>query len=318
MIAIQPRTAALAGPPARADSACLVGMLVFLLCCSDVRAASAGHDAQEPDWQTLLRKRGPQEQTEWGLRYEHGEGVSQDYGRAIQLYCAAARRGYVLAQYQLGWIYANGRGVERDEALAAAWFQLAAAQGDDQSQRMLAVLGPAPRGIRPACRQPVRTPEVYLADQEPSPQRRQVEGWVQQLAPRYGLDPELVLAIIQVESAFDSNARSHKNAQGLMQLIPETADRFGVRDPYDPVQNLHGGMAYMSWLLDLFQCDLRLALAAYNAGEKAVQRYAGIPPYAETQQYVTRITRLYGRTKVAYGKREQTCVALTSAAQALH
>jgi soluble lytic murein transglycosylase-like protein len=117
---------------------------------------------------------------------------------------------------------------------------------------------------------------------------------VRSLAPRYRLDPNLVLAVVEVESNFNPKAVSPKNAQGLMQLIPATAERFGVRDVWDPEQNLHGGMAYLRWLLDYFKGDVKLALAGYNAGEKAVERHGGIPPYAETQAYVQKILRRIG------------------------
>ena len=92
--------------------------------------------------------------------------------------------------------------------------------------------------------------------------------------------------MIHAESAFDPDALSHKNAHGLMQLIPATARRFGVRNINDPAQNLHGGMAYLRWLLDHFDGDVELALDGYNAGEQAVSDYRGIPPYAETVNYV--------------------------------
>jgi len=128
-----------------------------------------------------------------------------------------------------------------------------------------------------------------------SPERTRIMSLVNRMAPDYGLQPELVLAVIEAESGFNSQARSAKNAQGLMQLIPETAERFGVIDPYDPVQNLRGGMAYLRWLLAYFQGDVRLTLAGYNAGEGAVVRYSGVPPYAETQAYVEKITRAYGQ-----------------------
>jgi len=260
-----------------------------------------------PDWLKLIRET-PVVQAEWATRYEHGEGISQDYGRAMQLYCAAARRGHVLAQYQLGWMYANGRGVTRDDAQAAAWFRMAAAKGDALAQRMLARLDD-PTKIKPAnCVEPVdptvkppaqRLPGQQLAARAKvkpsSPERVKVEALVNQIAPNYGLQPALVLAVIEAESNFNDQARSPKDAQGLMQLIPATAERFGVQDPYDPVQNLRGGMAYLRWLLAYFQGDVRLTLAGYNAGEGAVVRHGGVPPYAETRAYVDRITRAYGQ-----------------------
>ena len=128
-----------------------------------------------------------------------------------------------------------------------------------------------------------------------TPERQQIASWVRLLAPDYGLDPNLILAIIQTESNFNPRARSPMNAQGLMQLIPATAARFGVRDTTNPVQNLHGGMAYMRWLLSFFQGDLQLSLAGYNAGERAVEKYLGVPPYQETQQYIRKVIRAYGR-----------------------
>ena len=262
----------------------------------------AAQAVEQPDWKVLLEKSNPAIQTEWGARYEHGEGVPQDYQRAIALYCVAAESGYPSAQYQLGWLYANGRGVSRDDAMAAAWFRLAAAKGDRYAQRMLALVDD-PTRIKKAGGCPVTTVALKLPPSRAKfsfiprddPGRQQIAAWVNQLAPNYKLDPNLVLALIEIESAFRVNARSPKNALGLMQLIPSTAERFGVQDPFDPLQNLRGGMAYLRWLLAYFQGDVRLALAGYNAGENAVLKYGGIPPYTETQTYVERITRLYGR-----------------------
>ena len=103
------------------------------------------------------------------------------------------------------------------------------------------------------------------------------------------------LAFIKVESNYDTAALSPKNAKGLMQLIPETAARFGVARPYDAEQNIRGGMAYLSWLMAYFEGNVPLVAAAYNAGEGAVNRYRGVPPYAETRAYVARILGGYGR-----------------------
>jgi soluble lytic murein transglycosylase-like protein len=104
-----------------------------------------------------------------------------------------------------------------------------------------------------------------------------------------GVSPALALAVISVESAGRTEAVSHAGAQGLMQLIPATAERFGVVDAMDPVQNIRGGVAYLDWLLTEFNRDVVLALAGYNAGEGAVRRNGGVPPYAETRDYVPRV-----------------------------
>jgi soluble lytic murein transglycosylase-like protein len=112
----------------------------------------------------------------------------------------------------------------------------------------------------------------------------------------YSVDPILVKAVIQVESNFVNTCVSHKGASGLMQLMPETARRFKVGKILDPEQNIRGGIAYLSFLLSYFSGDLPRALAAYNAGENAVLRHGGIPPFAETQEYVRRaLTVYYGR-----------------------
>jgi len=110
---------------------------------------------------------------------------------------------------------------------------------------------------------------------------------------RYGVPERLVQAVIRVESAFNPRAVSIKGAQGLMQLMPETASLLGVRDSFDPQQNIDGGVRHLRGLIDRFGNDLPMALAAYNAGEKAVVTYRGIPPFAETRDYVTRVLYYY-------------------------
>jgi len=117
---------------------------------------------------------------------------------------------------------------------------------------------------------------------------------IQRLAQQYSVDPHLVRAIITVESNFDPHAVSRAGAQGLMQLMPDTAVRYRVENPFDPHANIEGGIRYLRDLLRLFPSDLRHVLAAYNAGEGAVQQYGGIPPYPETQRYVERVLTLYG------------------------
>jgi len=257
------------------------------------------------DWQVLLADPDPEELTELASQYEHAIGYRRDYGRARQLYCAAARLGYLPAQTRLAWMYANGLGAPRDTDLAAAWMEVVAANGDLQARKFLAYVGEPGVTRKPRCTYKSRF-DAYAVATIPgkdwdagvniaSPERKQIAAWVRALAPDYGLDPNLILAIIQTESNFNPRARSPANAQGLMQLIPATAARFGVRDRTNPVQNLHGGMAYVRWLLSFFQGDLKLSLAGYNAGEHAVEKYLGIPPYRETQNYVRKVIRAYGR-----------------------
>ena len=116
-------------------------------------------------------------------------------------------------------------------------------------------------------------------------------------ARQYALDPALVRAVIHAESGFNARARSQKGAMGLMQLMPETARRLGVTKPHIPGSNILGGAQYLAGLLARFKNDVTLATAAYNAGPEAVQRYAGVPPYAETQVYVQRVKLLHQRYK---------------------
>jgi soluble lytic murein transglycosylase-like protein len=125
----------------------------------------------------------------------------------------------------------------------------------------------------------------------------QVDRLVSVNANAWGVDPALVKAIIANESGFDANATSKTGAQGLMQLEPGTAKDLGVTDAYDPAQNISGGTRYIRGLLDRFHGDMRLAVAAYNAGPGAVMKYNGVPPYAETQSYVENVLGAYQKYK---------------------
>jgi len=118
---------------------------------------------------------------------------------------------------------------------------------------------------------------------------------IRRVASTQRLDPALLKAVIHVESDFNPYAVSRKGASGLMQLMPATAQRYGVRNIFDPVENLHGGARYLSELLQTYNHNQRLALAAYNAGETAVERYRGIPPYSETRDYVQQVLVLTNR-----------------------
>ncbi len=238
--------------------------------------------------------------------YEYGEGVERSPLKAAALYCDAARAGDVEGQVSLAWMFANGRGVSRDDAAAAALYALAAASGNEYAQRMqrffVGVTGALPACMRETDRSFAGLPqsaEFAIVFDDPDPfanlprWKQDIADIVNKIAPTYAIDPRLALAIIAVESNFDPTALSDKGARGLMQLIPKTAARFNVRDAYDVKQNLRGGLSYLRWLLAYYQGRVPLATAAYNAGEKAVDRYGGIPPYAETRAYVQRVQRLF-------------------------
>jgi soluble lytic murein transglycosylase-like protein len=227
--------------------------------------------------------------------YEHGEGVTRDGARAVGLYCEAAAYGDAEAQYSLGWMYANGRGVSRDDGAAAYFFALAARQGHEQAQRMLRYVG-EPTKQMPDCLDGVDPPAYAAA----TPAQRKLIDLVRRLAPEYGVSTKLALAVARTESGMNAQAISARNAQGLMQLIPETSERFNVRKPFDPEQNVRGGLSYLRWLLAYYEGNVPLTLAAYNAGEGTVDRYRGIPPYAETRDYVVRIMQVVGREAHPY------------------
>lgn len=123
--------------------------------------------------------------------------------------------------------------------------------------------------------------------------RSKYDPLIEHYANKYSVDPTLVRAVIQVESNFNPNCVSSKGARGLMQLMPATAKRFGVTNIHDPEQNIHGGVRFLSYLMRLFNEDLPRVLAGYNAGENAVLKYGGIPPYAETSTYVVRAMTVY-------------------------
>jgi soluble lytic murein transglycosylase-like protein len=137
------------------------------------------------------------------------------------------------------------------------------------------------------------------SDQQPPPvsniaNARSFDELVEQVAGRYAISPHFVHAVIQAESNYNPRAVSPKGALGLMQLMPQTARRFGVANAFNPAENLEGGVRYLRYLLDLYS-NYRLSLAAYNAGEGAVDRFGGVPPYSETRRYLRRVDELYER-----------------------
>ena len=131
---------------------------------------------------------------------------------------------------------------------------------------------------------------LRLPQGDPSPYAREIID----AAGRYGIPERLVTAVIRAESGFNPRAVSRKGAQGLMQLMPSTASVLGVRNSFDPRENIEGGVRHLRGLLDRFPGNLPFAIAAYNAGEKAILAYGGVPPYPETVDYVGKVLRYYG------------------------
>lgn len=136
-------------------------------------------------------------------------------------------------------------------------------------------------------------PDEVLDEVGPSGAGGDLRALAAEVARRHGLDPELVLAVVSVESGFQPDAVSPKGARGLMQLMPPTAAALGVADPFDPAANLDGGARHLGALVTRYGGDLKKALAAYNAGEGAVDRHKGVPPYVETRAYVAEVLRRY-------------------------
>ena len=225
---------------------------------------------------------------ELAARYENGEGVTRDYARALSLYCQAADLGDASAFLSLAWMYMNGRGVTINDPIAVRWLRKAADRGIPQAVNLLQMeIGVAP-SEQTGCSW--RSPSSVSHHGVATPEISQI---IAHEAAEAGVDPNLVWAIIAVESEFNPRAVSVRNAQGLMQLMPETAARFHLTDTFDARQNIHAGTTYLRTLLDRFGGDLKVALAAYNAGENIVASHHGVPNFPETTKYVADVIRLY-------------------------
>ena len=303
--------------------------LAFLLCLAGVHLGSALAQAvtYAPPSSAVIDDAPPAvrkllEQAS-ALESAHDSAYSTDkLWQAAVLYCQASRWGSTEGQYRLGMLYAFGQGVPANQAFAASLFSLAALQGHERSHQMLDTIQLTSSAL-PAC-----VNQDQLPDKAPAPppfwhglpadlhpgngisieqylltlpsHKRWLIPLATTMSAWYALDPKLVLSVIAVESNFQTHARSSKAAMGLMQLIPDTAERFNVRNAYDATQNLRGGMRYLRWLLSYYRGNISYAAAAYNAGEGRVDRYKGVPPFPETRAYVKRVLGLYGSSRHAF------------------
>ena len=156
------------------------------------------------------------------------------------------------------------------------------------------------------------TSELDIPAGMPTSGDKALDRIIFEVGQREGVDPRFIHAVIWQESKYDQNARSHAGAQGLMQLMPATAKRFGCEDLNDPEANVEAGTKYLGWLLKRFDGNVELALAGYNAGEGAVDKYNGVPPYNETRNYVKIISQRYGKTYLAVQSTETQATTQSS------
>lgn len=279
--------------------------IVFALTTMPWLACGATGDAHVdiPGLEAGALRGDPQALYQLAVHYERGELLPRDFLKSNELYCKSAARGESEAYLKLGIIYSIGRGVLADEGIAALLLSKAVDLGNERARDLLQHLSRRANSALPACLNEPPPPPPVAAPMEDVPLpfvRKEIASMVEKLAPEYSIDPALVLALISAESNFDPKAVSPKNAQGLMQLIPSTAERFGVKNAFNPVDNLKGGLAYLRWLMAYFKGEVALVLAAYNAGEEAVERYRGIPPFRETINYVKQITSTYRKATHPY------------------
>ncbi|WP_033137721.1 lytic transglycosylase domain-containing protein [Aeromonas finlandensis] len=268
-------------------------LFLSLLLAGTPRAMAQGRDFRQAPKALTAIKQGQAAQQNGNLQ------------RAIALYCVAASTGNPEGYFRIGRLLATGPASVRSARMANSYLAMAMRLGNQQAARYYnARVGNAPMGDQ--CGIGARggqgsyfalpsTPfnlEAYLARQAPGKQK--LATMLRHAAKRHQVDVRLVLAIAIAESNLESGAVSPKNAQGVMQLIPETQQRFGVTRPFDPAQNIKGGVSYLKWLDRRFDGNWVLISAAYNAGEKAVERYGGIPPYDETREYVKRVLYFAG------------------------
>ncbi|QZA80476.1 transglycosylase SLT domain-containing protein [Deefgea piscis] len=255
-------------------------MLTTIFSITLALSVASGND-NEAQWQARLAKATQQE-------------MHNPWAAAVT-YCYAARLGITEAQYRLAMLYAFGIGVPEDRVAAASLLSIAAEQGHQEAQKMLETIRITGHRL-PRCVEADVEPEMSkhtVISSKMNANQQVVANIISKIATWHGVDPSFALTIAKVESGLNSSAVSPKSAMGVMQLIPETAARFNVKDVFNTSQNVKGGVRYLRWLLDRYQGNIALVAASYNAGEGKVDHYRGIPPYPETQQYVKKVLQLY-------------------------
>ena len=233
-----------------------------------------------------------------GLAAERGIGIARNSTLAMALYHDAAWMGSAEAHYRIGRILKR-----QNPSKANSYFALAARLGHREAARHhnprmpKAILGATRSSDRHSYDQVWMEVgsfdlQAYVANL--AGYKRNIAGMIRSMAPQFGVDTSFALGIALAESNLEPRAVSPKNAQGVMQLIPATQDRFGIKNAFDPKQNIRGGLTYLRWLQQRYAGDRVLVAAAYNAGEGAVDKYRGVPPFAETQHYVRRVMYFSG------------------------
>jgi len=233
------------------------------------------------------------------LLYKLGAGIPKDIKQAVYWYTKAAEQGHVNAQYSLGSLYLDGDGQEvpKDFKQAVYWYTKAAEQGhyfakehrdkilETMSQSQIEEVQELSKGL-------------YEKIDNEIAEQLHYSSFINAAAKRYNLAPELIQAIIKIESSFNPFAISERGAMGLMQLMPETAKEMNVEAPFEAEENIMGGSRYLRKLHDLFAEDLQLVLAAYNAGpNRILENSHRIPRIPETENYVKKVLQEYGRIR---------------------
>jgi soluble lytic murein transglycosylase-like protein len=186
-----------------------------------------------------------------------------------------------------GWMTVFSTGAQLVGQTAPPSHMTVVVHPDLQTGRLIQAVVVQPREVAARVHEPLPETVSNVA----VPLSSNVVEMINQIATAYGVEGPLVHSVIRAESNYNAVAVSNKGAMGMMQLIPSTARRFGVQNPFDPKQNIEGGVRYLRFLLDYYKNDYKKAIAAYNAGEGAVDRYQGIPPYSETQAYVYQVAK---------------------------